>query len=599
MQDKACCNFETQSATNIKRMNFSKTLLASLLALVIFTAGMFFLSFIMIASLASLSEDKVQVKDNSFLHLKLNGEIIELDIDDPFASLMGAKPQSLQTLKDAIIHAKTDNKIKGIVLETGFLFTGYSTLDELRLALLDFRESGKPVIAYAENYSEGSYYLASAADKVYMHPYGELEFNGLSIEITFYKKLFDKLGIKPEIFRVGDFKSAVEPYMLEEMSKENREQLQLLLDEIYAKIIEDVATARNLDASLVKEISDKMKITIAEDALAYNFIDSLYYYDQLESKLRQLAEITEKTKLNLITAGKYKKSIKSEQRSRNEIAVIVAEGVIMPGESSSGTVGSKTIVDELKKARNNDRVKAVVLRVNSPGGSFQASDVMWREIKLLAEQKPVIASMGDVAASGGYYLAMACDTIVASANTITGSIGIFSVLFDLSGFLDNKIGITFDQVQTGEVGDLITFTRPLTEKEKNIWQKKTNEGYEVFTTKAAEGREMDIADLKRVASGRVWSGSQAIERGLVDVLGGFDDAVNVAVSAAGLEDYRLRFYPKPKTFVENLLSGLSGDVEASKVKAEMGEFYFIYKDLKRINQFQGTQARLPFDIHWN
>ncbi len=580
-------------------MNFSKTLLASLLALVIFSIGFFIISFLMLASLASLSEEKVTVKDNTILHLKLQGEIVEMATDDPLAELMGSKPISLTTIKESIENAKNDSKIKGVLLEPGFLLTGFSTLEEIRLALADFKTSGKPVIAYAENYGEGTYYLASVADQIYMHPYGELEFNGLSIEITFYKKLFDKLGIKPEVFRVGDFKSAVEPYMLDKMSPENRLQLKTLIDDVYGKIVEGVAESRGIDEVLVKEISDNMLIRNGKDAMAHMFIDSLYYYDQLETKIRQLLDLSEKDKINLISAGKYKKSIKPDQRSKNEIAVIVAEGVIMTGKASPGTVGSDTFVEEIKKARKNDRVKAIVLRVNSPGGSFQASDIMWRELQLAAAKKPVIASMGDVAASGGYFLAMACDTIVASPSTITGSIGIFSVLFDLSDFLDKKIGITFDQVQTGEVGEMITFTRPLTELEKKIWQKKTDEGYEVFTSKAASGRSMDIEDLKRVASGRVWTGAQAVERGLVDILGNFNDAVKVAATAANIEDdYRLRYYPKPKTLLENILAGLGSDVEATKLKAEMGEFYNLYMEWNRIQQYQGVQAIMPFEIRW-
>jgi protease IV len=581
-------------------MNFSKTLLASLLALVIFFFGFLILSFLMLASLASLSDEKVVVKADSYLHLKMSGQIIEMDNDDPLANLMGSKPISLITLKEAIKHAANDNKIKGILIETGFLQTGFSTIEELRNAITEFKLSGKPVIAYAENYGEGTYYLASVADEVYMHPYGELEFNGLSIEVTFFKKLFDKLGIKPEVFRVGDFKSAVEPYMLEKMSEENRLQLKSLITDIYAKVVAGVAASRGIDEVLVKEISDNMLIRNGQDAMGYNFVDSLYYYDQLEAKIKKQLGKSENDKINFITAGKYKKSIKDDTKSRNEIAVIVAEGIIMPGEASAGTVGSDTFVEEIKKARKNSRVKAIVLRVNSPGGSFQASDIMWRELRLAAEEKPVIASMADVAASGGYYLAMACDTIVASPSTITGSIGIFSVLFDASDFLENKIGITFDQVQTGEVGDLITVSRPLNDLEKKIWQKKTDEGYEVFTGKAAQGRDMSVEDLKKVASGRVWTGSQAIERGLVDVLGDFNVAVRIAADQANLaDDYRLRFYPKPKTLLENILAGLSSDVEASKVKAEMGEFYRLYQEWHRIQNYSGVQARLPFELHWN
>jgi protease-4 len=326
-------------------------------------------------------------------------------------------------------------------------------------------------------------------------------------------------------------------------------------------------------------------------------IDSLMYYDQVQHELRQRLNLSDDDAITFITHGKYKKSFTVSSKSKNEIAVIVADGDIVPGKAETGLIGSNTFAEELRKARNNDRVKAIVLRINSPGGSALASDVMWREVVLASKEKPVIASMSDYAASGGYYLAMGCDTIVAQPTTITGSIGVFSVLFDLSSFLDNKIGITFDEVKTGETGELVTFTRPLTEVEKAAWQKRTEEIYATFTQKAAEGRGMPVDQLKKIASGRVWTGAQAKENGLVDVLGNFNDAVRIAATKAGVQDdFKVRYYPKQKTFIDQWLEGGEDFTETRLLKRELGEHYSIYTRLKNIERLKGSQTRMPYEL---
>jgi protease-4 len=584
-------------------MNFLKTFFASCLGsfvalgLIIVITIFFFISLI---SGMSGDEKITVVESNSVLHLKLDVPITENEIENPFEGLPipGAEsPLGLLPFKKVIDHAKTDSNIEGIYLDLSIFMAGYGVAKEVREALLDFKSSGKWVVAYSEFYTEQAYYIASVADKVYLNPEGEIEFNGLSIEVSFFKKLFDKLDINPQIFRVGDFKSAVEPFMLDKMSNENRLQLNELISDLHHTMLEDISKSRNISYDVLKQTADKMRVTDTRSARKAGLVDSLLYYDQVQDDLRQRLGITNDTDISYIRFGKYKKSFSTYDKAKNEIAVIVADGDILPGKAQNGVIGSDTFAEELRNARNNERIKAIVLRINSPGGSALASDVMWREIILTTKVKPVIASMSDYAASGGYYLAMGCDTIVAQPTTITGSIGVFSVLLDFSSFLDNKIGITFDEVKTGDVGELFTVTRPLTEVEKAVWQKKTEEIYNSFTTKAADGRNMSVEELRKIASGRVWTGAQAKERGLVDVLGNFEDAVEIAARKAGVEgDYRLRYYPKQKTFIEEWLMDAEDYTNTRLLQRELGDQYPVYKRVKNLKNFQGSQMRMPFEV---
>jgi protease-4 len=583
-------------------MNFFKAFMASCLgSLVAFVILLVLMFFFITALVSGLSNDDAvtKVKDKSVLHLKLDVPITENDVEDPLEGLPipGAVSSiGLLPFKQALAHAKTDSKIEGIYLDLSVFTSGYGVAREIREALLDFKTSGKWIVAYSEFYTESAYYVVSVADKVFLNPEGEIEFNGLSAEVSFFKKLFDKLEIKPQIFRVGDFKSAVEPFFLDHMSNENRLQLNELISDIHTNMINDIAQSRDMDAARLREISNKMLVTNSKSAQAMGLIDSLVYFDQVQADVRNRLGLEKDAAINFIKYGKYKKSFSTYSSSKNEIAVIVADGDIVPGKASQGMIGSDTFAEELRKARTNDRVKAIVVRINSPGGSALASDVMWREIKLATEVKPVIASMSDYAASGGYYLAMACDTIVAQPTTITGSIGVFSVLFDLSSFLDNKIGITFDEVKTGEVGGL-TVTRPLTAAEKAIWQKRTEEIYDSFTTKAADGRGMAVEDLRKVASGRVWTGTQAKDRGLVDVLGNFEDALTIAATKAGvMDDYKVRYYPVQKSFLQEWLSEMEENSETKALKRELGEHYKTFEELKKLKGYQGSQARMPFEL---
>ncbi|MFZ9504083.1 MAG: signal peptide peptidase SppA [Cyclobacteriaceae bacterium] len=586
-------------------MSFFKNLLSSCLGTILALVVTAILGIFILISISSASEETA-IDENSVLHLRLNVPVAEQEVEDPIAGLLPDGPEltvGLLQLKEAISRAKSDPKIKGILLQTEMIGAGPATIEELRNSLKDFRKSGKWVVSWAGAYTESSYFLSSAADRVYLNPNGMIEFNGLSAEVMFFKKMFDKLEIKPEVFRVGEFKSAVEPFLRENLSEENKLQLNAMLSSVLNEMMHGIAEDRKIPIEKLREISNKMLVRNSDLAVTYGLVDSLLYEDGLHQEIRKRLGLKKDERISFVRYTEYTKSEETQKdRKDGEISVIVADGTIMPGKADNGVVGSKTIVEALRRARKSDRVKAVVLRINSPGGSYTASDDMWREIILTSTEKPVIASMSDYAASGGYYLAMACDTIVARPTTITGSIGIFSVLFDLSGFMGNKIGLTTEEVKTGETGNLFTFFRPLNETEKSIWQTQTDEIYEIFTRKAAEGRGMTHDDLKKIASGRVWTGTQAKENGLVDVLGGLDDAIQIAAKAGGIKDYQIRYYPRPKTLLEKIVE--TGEKEIFTPKDPMLDLVgpsekVLIHQWNKLKEYGGPQARMPFEFRIN
>lgn len=582
-------------------MKFLRNLLATLVGLFIFT----FLGFVILIGIVSAlsSTEEVTITEGSVLHLKLNKAIVERKSEDPLEALSevlgeGQGSIGLKELKETIAAAKTDNKVEGILLEPQSVSSGYAKLEEVREALLDFKKSGKFVLAYSENYSEADYFLASVADEIYLNPLGMLEFDGLSSQAVFVKGTLEKLGVEAQIFKVGDFKSAVEPFDRKDMSEASRLQTSAFLNAIYDHYLDRIADARGLNAAELKEISNELLVSTASEALQHKLVSALRYRDEVEAALRDRLGIEEDKKIDFVSHAKYFKTIKPiGTTSRNRVAVIYADGDIVTGEGTETSIGSDKYAREIKKARMDDKVKAIVIRINSPGGSALASDVIWREVKLAQREKPVIASMSDYAASGGYYIAMACDTIVALPTTITGSIGVFGILPNIAPFLEDKLGVTTDVVNTGKYSDMYTVTRALTSFEKNVFQKSVDEIYETFTQKAAEGRGMSISDLKSVASGRVWSGVEAKENGLVDVFGTLDDAVNIAAQAAGIEegDYKINYYPRKKDVLQQLLSGLEGNVRATLLKQELGQAYPYVQKLKDIQKMSGIQARMPYD----
>ncbi|RED96616.1 signal peptide peptidase SppA [Marinoscillum furvescens] len=574
-------------------MAFLRNLLATILGLFIF----FFLLVMMVSGIAASAEAQPEIKSNSVLHLKLSGVVVEKAVDDPLQEVLGNGPApiSLLDLIDAIKAAKDDDKIEGIYLEPQFLAAGYSSLQEIRDALLDFKSSGKFLYAYGEYLSEGDYYLTSVADSIYLNPQGSLEFNGLKAGVTFFKGLFDKLDIEPEIFRVGEYKSFVEPFIRKDMSEENKRQLLELITSVHDSYLSNVSEARQISVENLKAVSDQMEVRSPEDAVSTGLIDQVAYEDEMMDLIKTRMGVELDDKITLTSIRKYMKVARSRAYSSNKIAVIVANGDIIMGEADDA-VGGEQFAKEIRKARESSSVKAIVLRVNSPGGSLTASDMIWREVMLTKGVKPIIASMSDVAASGGYYISMACDTIVAQPNTITGSIGIFGILFNLGDFLENKLGITNETVTTGEFSDLMTVTRSLSPYERSIIQNQVEEGYRTFTTKAAEGRDMPLKELMKHAGGRVWSGEQALSRGLVDMVGSFDDAVALAADKAGLDDdYSIRYYPKQKPLVEQILSELS-EAEA-RVFGGPDQVFTPYLDqVKSLQRMKGVQARLPGEI---
>jgi protease-4 len=470
----------------------------------------------------------------------------------------------------------------------------------LRNALLDFKESGKFIYTYGEVMSEPAVYLNSVADRIFLPEVGDIEFNGLSAQISFMKGLFDKIGVEPVIFRVGEYKSAVEPYVRTNMSPENKEQISSYVNSIGNHIYAQVAEARGLTVTEINETLNN-PVGSAEDALEKKLITDIGYYDEFEDALREKLGLGEGDKISMVgikSYGKAKKYVESGDRN-NRIAVIIGQGTIYSGEGDSESIGSDSWIEELRKAAKDKKVKAIVLRINSGGGSALASDMMWREIELAKKEKPVYASMGDYAASGGYYMAMPCDTIVANPTTVTGSIGIFGMLFNAQELMNNKLGITFDGVETHEHSNFPSMVSDMPQAEKNMIQRMVNQGYERFTSKAAEGRNMEVEHLKSLAGGRVWTGLQAKENGLVDVLGGLEDAVELAAKRTGIEDdYQVRYYPKAKSELEIVMEKISEQSQVSLNK-KLGALAPYLDEFNRLLKSDHLQAKLPYEVIWD
>lgn len=584
-------------------MRFLGNVLAVIVGLIIFSVLSILVSFGIIGMIAASGNEEVTVKENSILHLNLDGRtIVERTNDDDLdLSIFGAafgQPNvaGLVNLKKAIEAAKTNESIKGIYLNAGMVMAGQANLLELREAFEDFKSSGKFILAYDEAYTEGGYYLASVADEIYLNPMGGIDFNGYSSDILFFTGLFEKIGIKPEVFRVGEFKSAVEPFILKQMSDENRLQTQAFLSDMNDNALKSIAASRNINLDTLTKVNNQMLVREPEDAVTYQLITDLAYEDEIHAKLREKLGLSEDDDISTINATKLNSTVRSSNiTSPNRIAVIIAEGEIVSG-NADGVISSEKFAKEIRKARKDDNIKAIVLRVNSPGGSVLASEVIWREMKEAKKAKPVYVSMGEVAASGGYYISAPADTIVAQPNTITGSIGIFGLWFNTQELLNDKLGITTDVVETGELSDFMNPTRQLTEVERNIVQKNVEQGYETFISRVADGRGMTPDAVKEVASGRVWTGNQAIERGLVDVLGGLDDTIELAAERIGAgDDFRVVYYPQQKPWFEELMSDFGNNVKLKMLKSELGENFGLYKQAQKLKDYQGIQVRMPIE----
>ncbi|MES2134167.1 MAG: signal peptide peptidase SppA [Bacteroidota bacterium] len=549
-----------------------------------------------------MGEEKTFVtKENAVLRIDLNGPIKDRGMRNPFGNLnLGPfAPKGNIGLNDIIANlqkAKKDPNVKGIYLEISSPSAGFASLEEIRNALLDFKASKKFIYAYSEVYTQKAYYLASVADKVYLYPQGGMEIKGLSSQVMFYKKMLEKLNIEVQIFRHGKFKSAIEPFMLDKMSDANRTQVETYLGSIWNQMLNGISAQRGVSVADINTMADNMSVKSAEDAVSYKLVDALQYEDEVLATIRKKVGIGEKEKINFVSLENYTKSLNTINNSKNKIAIIYASGEINSGEGDENSIGSESLAKAIRDARQDDDVKAIVLRVNSPGGSALASDVIWRETVLAKKAKPFIVSMGDVAASGGYYISCAADKIFAQPNTITGSIGVFGIIPNAQKALSEKLGITIDTVNTNKHSDVGTILRGATTEEHAYIQQGVEHIYDVFITKVGEGRHMQKNNVDSIGQGRVWSGADAIKINLVDELGGLNDAVLYAVKAAKLKEYKTEDYPKRKDPIMELFGANAEDMETRAIKTKLGEHYIYIEQIKRIMKLKGVQARLPYEL---
>ena len=583
---------------------FFKFVFASMLGFILSFFAVLLLLIVIVTAIVSTagSDGEVSVASNSVLHVSLDYPIKERTDKNPFAELSflgleSKKKLGLNEILQRLEDAKSDDHITGIYIDASSLESGMATMEEIRNALIDFKKSGKFIIAYSEVYSQGAYYLATAADKIYLNPEGMIDFRGLSSEIMFFKGALDKLDIEAQIIKVGTYKSAVEPFILDKMSEPNKQQVTSFLGSMYDHFLSEISKSRKIPKNTLFSIADSAKIRSPKDALTLKMVDGIMYKDEVLDELKKLTKIDKKKEIKSVSLEEYAPAEKEkEESSQNRIAVIYANGEIMSGEGNDETIGSERISRAIRKARTDDKVKAIVLRVNSPGGSALASDVIWRETVLAKKSKPVIVSMGDLAASGGYYIACAADSIFAQPNTITGSIGVFGIIPNMQKFFNNKLGITFDGVQTGKFADLGTVSRPLTDAERMIIQLEVNKIYDTFTKKVADGRKKSQSYIDSIGQGRVWSGTEALKRGLVDRLGNIDDAITSAAKKAKIKDFKIVNYPAQVDPIKSLFDNSADKVKAYFVQRELGDNFIYYEQMKSALNLSGVQARIPYNI---
>jgi len=575
--------------------NVLSTIIGMVLSVIVIT--LLFVGVISL-SISSISNDaEVDVKENSILNINLSEtSVVERTSENPFDGLNFsgdiAKTISLKQVLDNIEKAKKDEKIKAIYINTSFVNAGISQIEEIRNKLLEFKQAGKPIIAYSEVYNQAAYYLSSVANKTYLNPEGIVELKGLSASIMFYKGLLEKLDIDVQIIRHGKFKGAVEPFILDKMSKENREQIQLFLNSVADNIMDSIANQRGLTLSDIQRHANNLSLENAKNCLDLNYVDALLYQDQLEDTLTTLAGAE---KLSFVTLSKYTDAKGNKKEiSRNKIAIIYATGEINSGKGDEKSIGSITTSKAIKQAREDKQVKAIVLRINSPGGSALASDVIWRETILAKAEKPLVVSMGDLAASGGYYIACAADSIVANPTTLTGSIGVFGMVPNLKRFYKNKLGITFDTVNTSKYADM-GINRPLSNFERNKIQKGVEDIYSTFITHVSEGRNMSTEAVDEIGQGRVWTGYDAKDIGLIDTYGGLEKAIEIAAYLAKIEDYRIISLPKKKDPFTELALKLSNNSNFADILfTKLGLKTEFTQPIETLLKSDKIQARIPF-----
>lgn len=561
---------------------------------------------ITLVMISSSSKKTVVVKPQTVLYMNLDYEIPERTTEQDFtATLMELKDinNDMAGLNDIIAnidYAKNDPNISGIFLELSSVGTSTANIEELRHHIVSFRESGKFVITYSETMAQNAYYLATAGDEIYINPDGMLDIHGMSSQIMFYKNLLDKLDIDIQIIRGPNnkFKSAVEPYFLDKMSDANREQMTKLLNSMWYQVVSDINASRGISIQRINELADNMALTFdAKVALDEHFVDGLYYRDQIIARIKELASINKSKKINILTNSQYASARPAPKAKANKIAVIYANGQIIDGEGNDNIIGSITLSKAIREARENKKVKAIVMRVNSPGGSALASEVIRREVELAKAEKPFIISMGSYAASGGYWISAEGDHIFANPTTLTGSIGVFGTFPNAKKFLNEKIGLTFDVVKTNENADFGNITEPLTPYQSAMLQKYVGNTYNDFTALVARTRGLRQSYVDSIGQGRVWTGADALELGLVDEMGGLDKAIEYAANAANLTDYSLKDYPQQESLMDMLLKGDIQEPYANALlKNRLGNNYQYIQTIENITKVDGVQALMPFII---
>ena len=587
--------------------SFFKTFFASFLgSAVLLLIVILFLIGSLISSIASSTDEKVDIKPKTILYMNLNYEIPErtntndLGLIFNGSSFTDVDMAGMNDIINNIKAAAIDPNIRGIFLELSSIGTSPANIEEIRNQLIEFKKSGKFILSYAEAYSQSAYYLASVSDKIYMLPDGILDIHGMASQSMFYKHLLEKLDIEMQIIRPENnkFKSAVEPYFLDKMSEANREQNSVLLNSVWSKICSDISSARNIKVETINELADDMTLMFdTQVAIDNNFIDGLRYRDEIIAELKQLAEIDDDKKVNIVKNTQYAKVRPELYTGEDNIAIVYASGQIIDGEGDESTIGSITLSEALRQAREDDKVKAIVMRVNSPGGSAVASEVIRREVELAAKEKPIIVSMGNYAASGGYWISSSSDYIFADPTTLTGSIGVFGTVPNLKGFLNDKLGLTFDEVKTNENSDFGSIAKPLSPYQMKMMQKHVTDTYDDFITLVSTERNLRKTFVDSIAQGRVWSGADAIELGLVDELGGIEEAIAYAAKQAGLESYSIKEYPEQEDFFESLFKTETQEYYTKTLmKKNLGETYQYLDAIEMINRIEGIQALTTITI---
>ena len=582
--------------------DFFKFTLASVLGIVL--AGIIFtiIGIVSLVGMVASSDTETKIQENSILYLNLEGLLSERVEENPIMDLMGEKFASygLDDILSSIQKAKDNENIKGIYLQPNVFIAEYPSLEEIRKALSDFKESGKFIVAYADQYTQEMYYLASVADKIIVNPQGSIALHGLASQTMFYTDLMKKLGIEMQIFKVGTYKAAVEPFIATEMSDANREQISVYITSIWERILEDISESRNISMEKLNQYADHMMdLKMAEEYVACGLADTLMYKDGVLDYLKTMIGCEKDENLRTLSIEDMK-NVKRNiplDKSGNIIAVYYAFGEIDATISADEGINPEKVINDLRKIREDESIKALVFRVNSPGGSAYGSEQIWREIVLMREKKPVIVSMGDYAASGGYYISCAADYIVANPTTLTGSIGIFGMFPNFDGLLNDKLGLHFDIVKTNQFADLGSRNRPFNEGEKEILQNYINNGYELFVKRCADGRGMSTEAIKKIAEGRVWTGAAAKELGLVDELGGLDKALEIAAQKAEVDSYSVINFPSPENPILSLLNQSKEDYIQGQISNIMGEYYDYIKFIQNMKDKDHIQARMPFTLN--